>query len=406
MPFDRRSFLKRSCLAAGALAAGPKWLAAGLFERRLSSAADTILVVVQMAGGNDWLNTVVPIADSTYRTARPRVALSPSQTLRVDSRTGLHPNLGNLHRHLNAGRLAIVQGVGYEGPDLSHFNSMEIWHRASRTPKATGWLGDTLDQLYAGDANGLHALAVGGDVPPSFESREVSTTVLHDPEAFDFPMDPYYPDDDPIQRAAFRASLMPIGNGANDLIANVGSVALRDAAGIKSAVAAYTPAVTYPEGDLANGLKLVASVISSNLGPRIFWVTQDGDYDTHDSQRGAHDDLLKALDIALDAFYRDLEAHEQAQRVVLMTWSEFGRRVEDNGSGGTDHGAAGGLFVLGSRVRGGLFGAPSSLSNLDSDGNLQSTTDFRSIYASILRNWIGADPGPILNGNYPTLSFL
>jgi uncharacterized protein (DUF1501 family) len=163
----------------------------------------------------------------------------------------------------------------------------------------------------------------------------------------------------------------------------------------------------YPTSDLAQALKLVAAVISANVGPRIFWVTQGG-YDTHDSQRGpeGQDGLLADLDASVGTFLEDLRAHAQDRRVLILTWSEFGRRVEENGSSGTDHGAASLLFVLGSRVRGGLFGSPLSLTDLDPDGNLQFTTDFRSVYASILRNWIGADPVPVLQGNYPTIAFV
>ncbi len=408
MALDRRTLLKRSCLAAAAMAAGPKWLAAGLFERSVSSASDTILVVVQMAGGNDPLNTLVPFGDPAYRAARPRIGLTAAQTLRVDARTGLHPNLANLYRYLNAGKLAIVQGVGYPNPDLSHFNSMEYWHRAALTAKRTGWLGDTLDQLYGRESSSLlHAIAVGSDLPPAFESGQVPTTAIDDPETYGFPLDAFYPSDDPVQRAAFSTLVAPIGSGSYDFVANIGSVMLRDSANIKNAAATYSASVTYPTSDLGNALKLVAAVIAANIGPRIFWVTQDG-YDTHDSQRGpqGQDGLLLSLDGSLGAFYEDLRAHGQDQRVLIMTWSEFGRRVEENGSAGTDHGAASLLFVLGSRVRGGLFGPPLSLADLDPDGNLRFTTDFRSVYASILRGWIDTDPTPILNGDYPVISFV
>lgn len=409
MATTRRKFLKQSCLAAGAIAAGPRWLAAGMFNHQAAAESDTILVVIQMAGGNDWLNTVVPISGSeysTYRAARKRVGLDASQTLKIDNDHGLHPNLTNLYSHLNGGRVAIVQGVGYEAPDLSHFNSMEIWHRADRSlSKRTGWLGDTLDFLYSQDTNGLHALTIGGDLPPAFESTQVSTTVFFDPEVFALAPHDYSMDDE-IMRASIGMTLSPIGNKNMDFISNVGSVALRDSAAIRSASSSYVPSVAYPSGELAKGLKLVAASINANLGPRIYWVSQDADYDTHDSQRGAHDDALSALDLAIHAFQRDLEAHGKAQRVVTMVWSEFGRRVEDNASGGTDHGTSGGVILVGSRVRGGLFGSPPSLNNLDQDGNLRYTVDFRQVYASVLRNWLDADPVAILRGNYPTLGIV
>ena len=190
-------------------------------------------------------------------------------------------------------------------------------------------------------------------------------------------------------------------------MANAGEVFLRDSAAIQGAASAYREAVPYPTSDLAQALRLTAAVISANVGPRIFWVTQGG-YDTHDSQRGpqGQDGLLADLDGSLGAFYEDLRGHSQDQRVLILTWSEFGRRVEENGSAGTDHGAASLLFALGGRVRGGLFGTPLSLTDLDPDGNLKFTTDFRSVYASILQNWIGSDPVPVLQGNYSTISFV
>lgn len=409
MTLDRRSFFTRSCLAAASMAVGPKWLAAGLFDRRSSSAADTVFVVVQMAGGNDPLNTLVPHSDPVYQAVRPRIRLAPSQTLRVDARYGLHPSLTNLHRYLDSGKLAIVQGVGYPNPDLSHFNSMDYWNRASLVPKATGWLGDTLDQLYASERTPLlHSLAIGSELPPAFESGSVTTPALLNAETFAFPYHAADPADDTAQRAAFPVLLAPVGAANADFVANIGSVLLQDSTAIQTAAASYRPSVLYPDGDLASGLKLVATVISANIGPRLFWVTQGGSYDTHDSQRGlqGQDGLLGELDAAVGAFYEDLRGHGQAERVLLMTWSEFGRRVEENGSAGTDHGAASLLFVLGSRVRGGLFGSPLSLTDLDPDGNLKYTTDFRQVYASILSRWIDTDPVPILNGSYPTISFV
>lgn len=408
MTIDRRTLIRRSCLAAAAMTAGPKWLAAGFFDQRMSAASDTILVIVQMAGGNDALNTLVPHSDPAYRAARQRIRLEPSQTLRVDAGTGLHPSLTNLHRYLGEGKLGIVQGVGYPNPDLSHFNSMEYWHRASFEVKRTGWLGDTLDQLYGREASPLlHAISVGGDMPPAFESNDVSTTVLQDAESFDFPGDALYPDDSGIERAAFQAMLAPIGRPAADFVAHVGDVMMHDSAAIRGAASSFTPLVRFPDSDLGRSLQLTAAVVAAGVGPRLFWVTQ-GSYDTHDSQRGPNgqDGLLSDLDQSVSAFYEELKVRRQDQRVLVMTWSEFGRRVEENGSSGTDHGAASLLFVLGSRVRGGLHGTPLSLTDLDPDGNLKFSVDFRRVYASILANWIGADPVPILNGVYPTIDFV
>ncbi len=404
MAFDRRSLITRSCMTAAALAARPHWAAAGIFRdgrsARKAAASETVLVVVNMAGGNDGLNTIVPFADPAYRAARPRIGLTGAQLLPIDSKTGLHPSLSHLHGYLDSGKLAIVQGVGYPGPDMSHFRSDDIWEKAVHEPEAeaTGWLGRALDQLYRQDADALHAICVSGDVA-AFHSEFVTTPVVGDPGSFN------YPHDDPNVAASTRALFNPGGAPNRDYVSHVGEVTLADAETIQAAFASYTSTVAYPEETGLYGLRLTAAVLIADVGPRVFFVQQGG-YDTHSSQLVDHEKLLLDLDQSLDAFYRDLVEHGQDQRVVVMTYSEFGRRVEDNGSGGTDHGAAAPLFVLGSRVKGGFYGAPPSLTDLDRDGNLKFSTDFRQVYASVLANWIDADPVEVLFGNYPTIAFL
>jgi uncharacterized protein (DUF1501 family) len=405
MALDRRTLIARSCMTAAALAARPNWAAAGIFRdgraARSVADSDTVLVVVDMAGGNDGLNTVVPFADPAYRAARRRIGLTGSQLLSIDAKTGLHPSLSHLHDHLDAGRLAIVQGVGYPGPDMSHFRSDDIWETAVPDPRQVefrGWLGRALDQLYRQSADALHAVSVSGDVS-ALHGEYVTTPVIGDPGSY------AYPGGNPDRDAALQALFKPGGLANHEYVSHIGEVSLADATAAQTAFASYTSTVTYPDSRLGASLKLTASVLVADLGPRVFCVTQDG-YDTHSSQLGDHERLLLDLDQSLDAFYQDLVLHGHDQRVVVMTYSEFGRRVEDNGSGGTDHGTAAPLFVLGSRVKGGIYGAPSSLTNLDADGNLKFTTDFRQVYASVLANWIDADPVEILFGNYPTIAFL
>jgi uncharacterized protein (DUF1501 family) len=415
MTVTRRGFLKTSCGVVAASALLPKWAMAGNIGST-AAANDNILVVLQLAGGNDGLNTVVPTADPRYAAARPRVALTASQTLKIDARTGFHPNLTSLHQQLMSGRLAVVQNVGYPAPDLSHFRSTDIWESGvAERVETTGWIGRALDSLYAGDAAAMHSIAFGYDLPQAFEGVAVATPVVADPSAFDFQTDPYFSDDDPLQRRAIASLLAQMttrrhavggpGNPAGDpqsAIARVGRNALADAASIRRAASSYQTTAAYPNSDAGNGLKLAAAVIAANTGARIFWITQGG-YDTHDSQRGGHDALMLDLDRSLAAFMSDLQAHGSDRRVAVMMWSEFGRRVEDNGSGGTDHGTAGPMFLLGTRVRGGLYGDVPDLGGLDEDGNLKYTVDFRRVYASILADWIGADPRLVLDGEYARL---
>jgi len=398
MPIDRRTLIQRSCLTAASFAAFPRWSAAGLFRerpRRAAAESDTILVVVQMNGGNDGVNTLVPFADPVYLSARPLLALPGSETLRLDAKTGLHPSLANLYRYLSSGQLAIVQSVGYPGPDLSHFRSDDIWESAvPDRVELTGWLGRALKQVYGEDFEQLRGASFAGDVTAFHD-----VPVMSDPGSFN-----YY-QDDPALVSALRSLLTPTGPPNRAYVGHIGELAVADVGVVKQALAQYSSTVTYPpDSALAGGLQQMVALIAADVGPRIFFIGQGG-YDTHSNELGDQARLLSELDQSLDAFYRDLVAHGLDRRVVVMTYSEFGRRVEDNGSGGTDHGTANLMFVLGTPVRGGLYGRPPNLEDLDPDGNLKFTTDLRTVYASILANWIDTDPTPVV-GDFPTLSFL
>jgi uncharacterized protein (DUF1501 family) len=397
MKTDRRTLLRGSCLAAASYALRPAWAAAGIFARpgaRRATTSDTVLVVVQLGGGNDGLNSVVPYADPEYARARPRIGLSGSQVLRLDSQTGLHPSLANLHSYMTSGKLAIVQTVGYTGADMSHFRSDDTWEKANLTPEteARGWLGRALDQLYPQDHDAIHAVA--GFDTPAFQSNDVTTPTIDGSTA---------PQGDADQMAALRATFLPAGGANRIFTANVGGVAVAGAEIIQDALNNYSTSIVYP--DAGPPLQSVAALIAADVGARVFWVAENG-FDTHGNQLGDHESLLQGLDGGLDAFYRDLVAHGQDQRVVVMTYSEFGRRVEDNASGGTDHGTAAPMFILGSKVKGGFYGNPPSLTDLDGDGNLKFSIDFRQVYASMLANWIDTDPVPVLYDRFPTIPFL
>ncbi len=398
MSIDRRSLIRGSCLTAAAFAARPAWAAAGIFRNPRESRAassDTILVIIQLGGGNDGLNTVIPFSDPAYVANRTRIGLTESQVLKLDARTGLHPSLANLRGYLDSGRLAIIQNVGYPRPDLSHFRSDDIWEKGTVTPETerTGWLGRALDQMYPHDVEAIHAVP-GSDVP-AFQGTLVTSPTIDGGAS---------PRGDQTQMDALKALFAPVGDDNRDFIGHVGELAVKDAEIMQAAFDAYSTDIEYPDGGLP--LQQVAALIASDSGARFFWTGQ-GSYDTHTSQLGSQGDLLQSLDLSLDAFYRDLVAHGQDQRVVIMTYSEFGRRVEDNDSGGTDHGTSAPMFILGSRVKGGLYGEPPSLTDLDPDGNLKFSTDFRQVYASVLGQWIDTDPVPVLGGvEYPTISFL
>ena len=410
MTIDRRTLIRRACMAAS-MATVPRWAAAGRWrkasgERAAAAAAsdDTILVVVDLGGGNDGLNTIVPFGDSSYVAARPRVGLSGAQLLPITGEpgVGMHPSLSRLHGHLEAGRLALIQSVGYPGPDMSHFRSDDIWEKAGVNPQqeSGGWIGRALDQMYRNDPDSIHGVA-GSDVPAFHGSYVTSPTI-----------DSTGGRGDPAQVQALKNMFAPTGSPNLDYVGHVHQVALADADIIEAALAAYTTDTPYPTPDEDNPqfgpipFQQVAALIDADIGGRFFWVLQGG-YDTHGSQLGDHEKLLDMLDRSLDAFYQDLVAHGHDQKVVIMTYSEFGRRVEDNDSGGTDHGSAAPMFVLGTKVKGGLYGEPPSLTDLDNDGNLKFAVDFRQVYATLLANWIGTDPKPVLGGvDYPKIPLL
>jgi len=381
----RRDFLRHSSLVALAplVPAFVARTAAAAAPRRDSRA----LVVVQLDGGNDGINTVVPYADEGYAKYRKSLRLTKDRLVKVDDRVGLHPALRELGGLLEAGQLAVVQGVGYPNPSRSHFESMAVWHTARTDPddrKGYGWLGRGLDPS-AGEL-----LAVGGDVPPALRGRRSTATAFNRVEDATL--------SDP---AAARAAA---GAGpADDLLAFVRreTASAHAAAGKLAALKADAGGAGYPGTGLAGRLRLAARLLKADAGARVFYVRQSG-YDTHAQQAGAHAELLGEFAGAVAAFFADLAAAKLADRVALLAFSEFGRTVKENGSGGTDHGTAGACFVAGPGVRGGLIGTVPSLTDLAA-GEPKPTTDFRRVYAALLGPWLGVPAGDALGGRFDPL---
>lgn len=406
MAITRRQFLGGVTLTAiGTFA--PDFL----LKSKLAQAAATggrILIILQQSGGNDGVNTVVPFTDSTYAAARPTLAIPESQILPISGGLGLHPSLANFKTLSDEGKLAIIQGVGYPNGNLSHFTSMDIWHTASPEGVQTrGWLGRYLDLHPPGSENALFSVNIGSQIPNAFNADTVSTPSIASVSAYQFRTDSRYPADRVSQVNAFlnleNLSLHDPFPRAN--IAGVSVNAYTTSEAVKAAAGSYTPSVTYPNTSLAQGLLLIAQIISGNLGTQIFYLSTGG-YDTHNNQANTHANLLTTLSEAMFAFQRDMEAKGLADRIVILTISEFGRRVAENGSRGTDHGTSTIQFALGTQVKGGLYGAYPSLSKLDSNGNLIFTTDFRSSYATVLESWLQTDAKAILGGTFPNLGFL
>jgi uncharacterized protein (DUF1501 family) len=368
-------------------------------------AGDTILVVVQLTGGNDGLNTVVPFRHDAYRKARPKLAIPAAEVLKINDSLGLHPSMSAMSVLLENGKLAIVQGVGYANPNRSHFESMDIWHTCQRKggPRTTGWLGRYLDAAHKStdiDAPAVHigvgkqplALAADNIRVPSFASpdtfrlkgndgNELGMTIREMAKREAAPTDPLL---------GFLETSTSSALDTSDRIAD----ALRD----------YNSPVKYPDSALAERLKVVAQLIDAELKTRVYYVELDG-FDTHAQQAAAHATLLKQFSEAVGAFTQDVAHHGHADRVLVTSFSEFGRRVAENASEGTDHGAAAPMFLAGARVQPGLIGDHPSLDDLE-DGDVKFHTDFRQVYATLLDKWLGWSSKPILGGDYKPIDVL
>lgn len=389
---------RRDLLALGAMFPMASLLPRGLHAWGPHGPARSI-VVVELEGGNDGLNTVIPTEDATYARLRPRLGAVRKGALPVADGFGLHGALKSLHGLHAAQRASVVHAVGYPEPDRSHFRSRDIWHAADPRlqrvgASTTGWMGRAADALAAGGAS-VPALAVGGlQVPLAMRARSALVPSLERIE--DFQLQPVDRSDG--GRAAVATML---GGGTGDAARWVGELGAR-AAGLgerlRQSLAAYRPAAQYPQTKLGRELQLVAQVIGAGFGTRLFHVALPG-FDTHARQLPAHAALLAQLDGALGAFVADLAAAGALDHTVVLVHSEFGRRTAENQSQGTDHGAAAPVFVVGGSVLPGPHGTPPDLGDLD-DGDVRATTDFRSVYGALLA-WAGIDATAVLGADAP-----
>jgi uncharacterized protein (DUF1501 family) len=353
---------------------------------------EKILVVVQLSGGNDGLNTVIPFRDERYKAARPSLVQDASTIVKIGGDYGLHQSLGGFSKLLEAKQLAIVQGVGYPNPNRSHFESMDIWHTcqgsaSGKNARTSGWLGRSLDaRQAAGQADSALGLHLGQEVQPlALAGQRVQCPSIRSLDQFRLDTG-----GSESRRQLIEDALRPARTLDNDLLKFVSARstgALEVSRRIESAGQNYKTDVKYPASGLAEKLKQIAQLIDAGLETRIYYVALDG-FDTHSDQAGAHAALLDQLGGGLAAFAEDLAGHGHLDRVATLVFSEFGRRVKENASRGTDHGAAAPVFVVGNKLRPGLLGKHPDLSNLD-DGDLKHHTDFRSVYAALLQNWLG-----------------
>jgi uncharacterized protein (DUF1501 family) len=433
----RRQFLRTSVLGGALASTVPLFLektflcldtmAAATTGQVTTGKDGTILVVLQLAGGNDGLNTLVPFGDDAYYKARPKIALPAKDILGISDYVGFHPRLTGLKSLYGEGHLGMVQGVGYPNPNRSHFRSTEIWQTASDSGKvlSDGWIGRYFDNCCRGADPATLGVAIGGQTPQAFASKEPKGVAFSNPEQFRYMKEAA---NDPTAADQFMREMnQPSGDHPSLAENSGGSIGMLDGPAdmdgstveflqrtaldarmssdrILEITRKTKSTVNYPSSRLGNSLNLVSRLIAGGLPSRVYYVSQGG-FDTHANQSPAHDRLMGDLDTALYAFVADLKAQGNLGRVLVISFSEFGRRVAENASGGTDHGAAAPLFVLGGGVKPGLYGAYPSLTDLH-DGDLKFSTDFRSVYATALERWLGVPSEGVLGKKYQLLPFV
>jgi uncharacterized protein (DUF1501 family) len=385
----------------------------------------TILVVLQLAGGNDGLNTVIPYSNDYYQKARPTLGIK-SNLLKLDDHFALHPSLQGLKEIYDQGELSVIHGIGYPNPNRSHFRSTEIWQTASDANKFEkyGWLGRYFDNACKG-ADPTVGVCIGRQMPQAFSGPRPVGVSLENPESYrlassDSPEQGENGSSmDYIRKVNSHSEMEPETNSGASIGSVAGTVSSKlspldylertaldaqvSSDKILSISRKSSNQGSYPAGQLANSLKLVARLIGGGLATRVYYVSQGG-YDTHTNQAGTQERLLRDLGTSLKAFHSDLKAQGNFERVMVMTFSEFGRRLAQNANGGTDHGGAAPLFVIGPKVKAGLVGnfpslAPGDLLN----GDPKYTMDFRRVYAGVLQGWLKTNPDPVLARHFEPL---
>ena len=431
----RREFLRRTVLGSSLAWTVPAFLA-NTFSALQSEASDsaiqtptgkdaTILVVLQMAGGNDGINTVVPYANDFYHQARPRIGLKADGVLKINDAIGLHGAMKGFKSLYDAGQLSVIQGVGYPNPNRSHFRSTEIWQTASDSDRVEkhGWIGRYFDNACPG-ADPAVGVVIGNQLPESFFAAKPKGIVFNNPQNYRFmangaateesykklnelEMSSPLPDGGEENSGGSIGMLpagMPMTGGrAVDFISRTALDAQHSSDEVRAIAARVQNQAEYPGSQLGSSLKLVAKLIGGGLPTRIYYVSQGG-YDTHTNQIATQQRLLGDLADSVKSFTDDLKAQGNLGRVLVMTFSEFGRRVSENANGGTDHGAAAPMFVIGEKVKAGLLGHYPSLAPSDLyQGDVKYNVDFRSVYAGVLENWLKTKSAPILGKQFTPL---
>jgi uncharacterized protein (DUF1501 family) len=403
MGITRRSFLKGGIGLYASLSVAELFTLAAQAGGRPS--ASKILVVVQLAGGNDGLNMVVPFADDAYYKARPTIGIKQKDVLQLNQSIGLHTGMPEMAEQFKKGKLAVIQGVGYPDPNRSHFRSIEIWQTAEpRKVKDTGWLGRYLDLTAPTKANPTDtffpAINVDPILPKTLSAQKVIVPSVNNVADFQFKADPKNEADRLAQINAFNGIYkdFKLDRKYVDQLRAVGMDTTAASDYLNKVVQNYKSTAQYPNDGFGKGMKFIAQLIAGGVNCKIYNITLGG-FDTHTNEGRNQDQLLRRLSQGLNAFQQDLEAHNKDQDVMVMTFSEFGRRVAENGGRGTDHGTAAPMLVLGSGIKGSVIGEHPSLTDLQ-DGDLKYKMDFRNVYATILDRWLAADSKQVLGDKF------
>lgn len=409
----RREFVSCGLGIVGIGASVPNYLLRTALAGENAEPGQRVLVVIQLSGGHDAMSALVPYGHAEYAKVRNVTRIKDEEVVKINEELGLHPHLSGFKAMLDGGAFAALPGVGYPNSNLSHFHSTDIWHTADVRGRLCpagegpfGWIGKACDAAYEGTVEPQRAIAVGtGATPMALWGRRHQGIAFDSPESFR-----YVGDRGDAERGDVYRRLHELGSAASPALSELAFVTQTAVAAnacsqrIRDSSVNYKPSIEYPATALGRHLRTIAGLILGGLTTRMYFTFHGGGFDTHVDQRPHHDRLMKELNDAVVAFYQDLEARKQAQRVLTLTTSEFGRTVKENGGQGTDHGAAAAMFMFG-RVKPGIHGAHPSLSDVITGGGdrLKETTDFRAVYATVLEKWLNIPSQGVLGQQYPLI---
>ena len=376
-----------------------------------STKKDPVVVVLQLTGANDILNTIIPYNTGEYWDNRPKVNIPQDKVLPIDDQLAFNPNMAPLKKMYDDGKMAIIHGIGFENSPRSHFRAMDIWHTCEPDIVGTeGWVAKVTRDLDPTGENVLKTINFGQGLPRALALRGVPITSVSNLENYGVlstvPGISAEQDRTQILDRFARMYAPAIGTGATmDYLGQTGRDALKGADILKVAPEKYSSTVEYAETPIAKYLRDVARVHLADLGTQVFY-TSHGPFDTHFNQPPMHQKLWTDVSNAVSDFFDDLREHDAGDNLIMIMFTEFGRRVRDNGTG-TDHGAAGGAFVIGNNVKGGMYGTYPSLKSEDlNQGDLDPNYDFRGFYSTVVEKWLGLDPVPIVGGNFEQMAYI